>query len=70
MKFYHATTEKVMGKILEEMKIKRSVDGVVYLCKKPLDCCKFLLIRGIEMEDIRIIQVDIPKKNVEESNFK
>lgn len=68
MKFYHATTEKIMEEILKERKIKRSFDGVVYLCKKPLDCCKFLLIRGVKKEDIRIIQVDIPEKSAEESN--
>lgn len=65
MKFYHATTEENMEKILEDGCIKHSVGNVVYLCKKPLDTCKFLVIRGIR--EMCVIEVNIKENQVEES---
>lgn len=66
MKFYHATTMKNAEKILDERIIRHSVGGEVFLCKKPLDACKFLLIRGIK--EICVIEVNLRKNSVEESN--
>ena len=36
-----------MMKIYAEGVLKKSWDGVVYMCKDPIDACKFLVIRGM-----------------------
>lgn len=66
MKFYHATTMENAEKILDEGMIRHSAGGVVFLCRKPMDACKFLLIRGIK--EICVIEVNLKKNSVEESN--
>lgn len=43
---YHATEFKNVKSILANG-IKPSVDGVVYMTENPIDCAKFLAIRGI-----------------------
>lgn len=65
MKYYHATTLENMEKIAETGAIKKSWDGVVYLCKNPIDACKFLTIRGLR--NISVIEVDLNENEVEES---
>lgn len=66
MKFYHATTTENAEKILDEGMIRHSAGGIVFLCRKPMDACKFLLIRGIK--EICVIEVNLRKNSVEESN--
>lgn len=66
MKFYHATTMENLEKIRNEQRIRHSVGGVVFLCRKPLDACKFLLIRGVS--EIGVIEVDLKKSETERSN--
>lgn len=66
MKFYHATTPENMRKILDDGCIKHSVGNVVFLCRKPMDACKFLAIRGIKK--ISVIEVELKKNQTEESN--
>ena len=66
MKFYHATTAENMEKILEDGKIKHSFGGDVFLCRNPLDACKFLVIRGYRQ--VSVIQVHLKKNEVTESN--
>lgn len=65
MKFYHATTEENALKIVLDGKIKKSVEGAVFVCKNPLDACKFLVIRGIEK--IIVFEVDLDEKRIVES---
>ena len=65
MKFYHATTLENAEKISEEKVIRCGCDGLVYLCKDPIDACKFLFIRLIR--EARVIEVDLDAKDVEES---
>lgn len=65
MKFYHATTVENMKKILKDGVIKGSFGGEVFLCKKPMDACKFLVIRGIRR--MCVIEVDLKEKVVLES---
>lgn len=64
MKFYHATTKKNMEKIVEDGVIK-SCGGAVFLCRKALDSCKFLAIRG--MDKMSVIEVQLKMSEVTES---
>ena len=65
MKFYHATTEENALKIVFDGKIKKSAEWAVFVCKHPLDACKFLVIRGIEK--IIVFEVDLDEKRIVES---
>lgn len=65
MKFYHATTEENIIKILEEGIIKHSIGGVVFLCKDPIDACKFLAIRGCKK--ICVLELSLKENEVQES---
>lgn len=66
MKYYHAAPKATMKKIVGEGRIRKSWDGVVYLCKEAVDSCKFLVIRG--MREMSVIKVDIDEDEVEESH--
>lgn len=48
MKYYHAAPKETMIKIYREGVIKKSWDGMVYLCKEAVDACKFLAVRGMK----------------------
>ncbi|MDO4331787.1 MAG: hypothetical protein Q4C58_03775 [Eubacteriales bacterium] len=63
MKYYHAAPKEMMLKIVGEGRIRKSGDGVVYLCREAVDSCKFLVIRGMS-----VIEVDIDKSEVKESH--
>lgn len=65
MKFYHATTTENMEQIAVTGIIRKSWDGVVYLCKDPIDACKFLVIRGLRK--MCVIEVELNREDVEES---
>ena len=65
MKFYHATTIKNAESIAEEKVIKKGWDGMVYLCTKKEDACKFLFVRLIR--EVCVIEVDLNEEDVEES---
>lgn len=65
MKFYHATTEENMRKILGDGVIKHSIGGAVFLCRNPIDACKFLVIRGYRK--MCVVEVDLKKNEVDES---
>lgn len=65
MKFYHATSEGNMRKIIDEQKIRQSCDGVVYLCKEAIDSCKFLAVRRIRK--MSVIEIELNENDVEES---
>lgn len=58
MRFYHAAPKETMMKIYAE--------GVVYMCKDPIDACKFLVIRG--MRQMSVIELELDEKEVEESH--
>lgn len=66
MRFYHAAPREAMEKIIKEKRIRRSADGCVYLCRRPEDSCKFLLIRG--MKEMSVIEVKIAESETKESN--
>ena len=65
MKFYHATTLENMEKIAASGFIKKSWDGVVYLCKDPIDACKFLVLRGLRK--MCVIETELDENDVQES---
>ena len=65
MKFYHATSTENMERIAETGIIKKSWDGVVYLCKDPIDACKFLILRGLRK--MCVIETERNEEDVEES---
>ena len=48
-KFYHAATPEIMEKIVNSGVIRRSWDGVVYLCDNAVDAVKFVAIRGAKI---------------------
>ena len=56
MRFYHAAPKETMMKIYAEGVLKKSWDGVVYMCKDPIDACKFLVIRG--MRQMSVIELE------------
>ena len=66
MRFYHAAPKETMMKIYAEGVLKKSWDGVVYMCKDPIDACKFLVIRG--MRQMSVIELELDEKEVEESH--
>ena len=66
MKAYHETTNENMERIAQYGVIKTSCGGVVYLCKRPEDACKFLLIRGLKK--MCVIEVNVENKKIHESN--
>ncbi|MEH2951394.1 hypothetical protein VV089_00100 [Candidatus Merdisoma sp. JLR.KK011] len=55
-----------MEKIVGEGRIRKSWDGKVYLCKRPEDSCKFLVIRG--KKKMSVIEINIDKSKVKESH--
>ena len=66
MKYYHAATPDTMEKILNDGVLKKSPwDGVVYLCKDPIDACKFLVVRGFTC--LKVIEVELDENEVMES---
>lgn len=65
MKYYHAAPKETMMKIAGEGVIRKSWDGMVYLCKEAVDSCKFLIIRGIE--EMSVIEVELEESEVVES---
>ena len=66
MRFYHAAPKETMMKIYVEGVLKKSWDGVVYMCKDQIDACKFLVIRG--MRQMSVIELELDEKEVEESH--
>lgn len=65
MKFYHAATPEIMKKIVDSGVIRRSWDGVVYLCDNAVDAVKFVAIRGAKI--VQVIEVELDKNEVKES---
>lgn len=58
MKFYHATSGTNTLKILGCNEIKPGYDGIIYLCKAPEDCCKFVFIRGAVSCNVLELELD------------
>ena len=65
MKFYHATTSTAAESIRKDGVIKAGAMGDVFLCRNPLDACKFLILRGTPV--IYVVEVDLRHSEVIES---
>ena len=65
MKFYHATTLDNVESILQDGKIKTGWDGMIYLCKRPEEAARFVIIRG--EKTAVVIEVDLEEEKVKES---
>lgn len=65
MKFYHATTSTAAESIRKDGVIKAGAMGDVFLCRNPLDACKFLILRGAPV--IYVVEVDLRRSEVIES---
>lgn len=57
-KYYHGTSYKNLLKIINDKKIKASIEGIVYLTKSKQDTLKFISFRYMT-EDIAIIELNI-----------
>ena len=56
--YYHATPFDNLVDIMINGLVP-GVDGLVYLCENPKDCCKFIYIRGCN--HILTVRVKVPK---------
>lgn len=66
MKYYHGTSYSNLLKIINDGKIKKSIEGIVYLAKTKEDAFKFVALRYMT-EDIAVIELDLNEKNIEET---
>lgn len=57
--YYHATPYENLPSVLCDG-LKPGPDGLVYLCEKPEDCCKFLYVRGCR--NILTVRVKVTKR--------
>lgn len=65
-KYYHGTSYNNLLKIINDGKIKHSIEGGVYLAKTKEDALKFVALRFYN-EDIAIIEVNVDDNNIEET---
>lgn len=66
MKFYHATTGAAAESILNDGVLKADAFGEVFLCRTPLDACKFVVIRGVNL--VSVLEINIKRSEVYESH--
>lgn len=66
MKFYHATTGAAAESILKDGVLKADHFGEVFLCRTPLDACKFVVIRGVTL--VSVLEVNLKRSEVYESH--
>lgn len=64
-KYYHATSKKNLGNILNEG-IKKGCDGCVYLTDKREDALKFVIF-GCANENIIVFEVELNEEEVVET---
>ena len=60
MRFYHATAKSNFESIMLNG-IKPGCDGIVYLCKTPIDALKFVCIRAVEKPIV--FEVELKEKD-------
>ena len=66
MKYYHGTSYSNLLKIIEDGKIKKSMEGIVYLAKTKEEAFRFVALRYMS-EDIAVIELELDEKNIEET---
>lgn len=65
-KYYHGTSYTNLLKIIEDGKIKKSMEGIVYLAKTKEDALRFVALRYMT-EDIAIIELELDDNKIEET---
>lgn len=65
-KYYHGTSYKNLLKIINDKKIKASIEGIVYLTKSKQDALKFISFRYMT-EDIAVIELNLDDNNIIET---
>lgn len=64
-KFYHATTIEKLPIILNEgLRADLNIEGIVYLCEKPEDAAKFMMVRGYK--DFIVLECELDEREVVE----
>ena len=66
VKYYHGTSYTNLLKIIEDGKIKKSMEGIVYLAKTQEEAFRFVALRYMT-EDIAVIELELDEKNIEET---
>jgi RNA:NAD 2'-phosphotransferase (TPT1/KptA family) len=67
-KLYHCTERKNLTNIMNEG-IKKGYDGVVYLADSANNSAKFLVVRGIKIENLIAFEIDTKKLNAKKLGF-
>lgn len=65
-KYYHGTSYSNLLKIINDGKIKASMEGIVYLAKTKEDAFKFVALRYMT-EDIAVIELELDESKIEET---
>ena len=65
-KYYHGTSYSNLLKIIEDGKIKKSMEGIVYLAKTKEEAFRFIALRYMT-EDIAVIELELDKSKVYET---
>lgn len=62
MKYYHATSEDSLSKILAEGVIKTGFDGIVYLAETQENALRFVALRLLD-QPVIVLEIDIPDES-------
>lgn len=65
-KYYHGTSYSNLLKIIEDGKIKTSMEGIVYLAKTKEEAFRFVAIRYMT-EDIAVIELELDDSKIMET---
>lgn len=66
MKYYHGTSYSNLLKIIEDGKIKTSMEGIVYLAKTKEEAFRFVALRYMT-EDIAVIELELNDSKIVET---
>ena len=66
MKYYHGTSLSNLLKIIDDGKIKTSMEGIVYLAETQEDAFKFVALRYMA-ETIAVIELELDESKIEET---
>ena len=65
-KYYHGTSYSNLLKIIEDGKIKTSMEGIVYLAKTKEEAFRFVALKYMT-EDIAIIELELDESKIVET---
>lgn len=58
--YYHATSMTNLASIEDKGLLCKGIEHLVYLCEKPSDCLKFVILHGLQ--DILVCKVRLNEK--------